>query len=398
MFRRQNKLDAPSPSTVQKSKSMEVLSAEGGGGDALSGKRATSVDTVLSAWQELAMLKVAAPCVTCLLPHLSEDLVSSALLAIGATPLTTEDANDIDRDIENSKAVVVDVSAPADIVEAFVSVYEKGSLPLVLVVSGAGTSDRKRDLASRLIKECEPAVVLGRRGDVYALSQVILEKCDTGVAESSADNQDLNTASQPIESPLRYRKKISAPSGPALSAGNTPTAVTKKIHEQQGKGMKRPPSINPLLRMKGQFRESSMGNISGPSSLRFAQLLAAHMGSYVHLYEANIITNGEVVVEVCKQARGMENLHSLLPTCGAILAAALSCSMGPVLSIKTCACGLALHYLSCEEAVASFKTKDQTPPPGSLRQVFVDKLFKMDEVYLQSKASIVTYSVGVDPS
>ena len=87
MFRRQNKLDA---STVQKSKSMEVLSAEGGGGDALSGKRATSVDTVLSAWQELAMLKVAAPCVTCLLPHLSEDLVSSALLAIGATPLTTE--------------------------------------------------------------------------------------------------------------------------------------------------------------------------------------------------------------------------------------------------------------------------------------------------------------------
>ena len=43
-----------------------------------------------------------------------------------------------------------------------------------------------------------------------------------------------------------------------------------------------------------------MGNISGPSSLRFAQLLAAHLGSYVHLYEADIITNGEVV-EVCKQ-------------------------------------------------------------------------------------------------
>ena len=61
----------------------------------------------------------------------------------------------------------------------------------------------------------------------------------------------------------------------------------------------------------------------------------------------------------------------------------------PVLSIKTCACGLALHYLSCEEAVASFKTKDQALPPGSLRQVFVDKLYKMDEVYLQSKAPTV---------
>ena len=169
-----------------------------------------------------------------------------------------------------------------------------------------------------------------------------------------------------------------------------------------------------------------MGDICAPSSLKFAQLLAAHIGSYVHLYEANIITNGEMVAEVCKQARGMENIHSLLPTCGAVLAAALACSTGPgvcvciwcgcgyhfilpllvphsrpsspVISMKTCTYGLALHYLSCEEAVASFKCKDQAPPPGSLRQVFVDKLFKMDEVYLQSKAKITTYSMGVDPS
>ena len=97
-----------------------------------------------------------------------------------------------------------------------------------------------------------------------------------------------------------------------------------------------------------------MGNISGPSSLRFAQLLAAHMGSYVHLYEANIITNGEVVVEVCKQARGMENLHSLLPTCGAILAAALSCSMGPGVCVcvyvkSVCVCVKSVCV--CEECV-----------------------------------------------
>ena len=407
MFRRQNKLDVSAHGNVQKSRSMEILLSESGG-DRLRGKRATSVETVLSAWQELAMLKVAAPCVTCLLPHFSEDLVSSALLAVGATPLMTEDADDIDRDIENSKAVMVDVSAPTKIVEAFAAAYQKGSIPLVLVVSGVGTSDRKRDLASKLIKECEPTVVLGRRGDVYALSQVILEKCDTDNIEvegSAEEKLDLNASyplPRPMESPHRFRKKISAPSDPSITGftgtGSIPIAVSKKIQEQQGKGVKRLPSINPLLRMKGQFRESGMGDICAPSSLKFAQLLAAHIGSYVHLYEANIITNGEMVAEVCKQARGMENIHSLLPTCGAVLAAALSCSTGPVISMKTCTYGLALHYLSCEEAVASFKCKDQAPPPGSLRQVFVDKLFKMDEVYLQSKAKITTYSMGVDPS
>ena len=83
-------------------------------------------------------------------------------------------------------------------------------------------------------------------------------------------------------------------------------------------------------------RESSMGNISGPSALRFAQLLAAHLGSYMHLYEANIITNGEVVMA--------ENLHFLLPTCGTILAAALSC---PGVCVCVCVCVCVEYVCVC---------------------------------------------------
>ena len=209
MFRRQNKLSAPGNGSVQKSKSMDILSGEGeegggGGGGGGGGKlrSTTSVDTVLSEWQQLSLLKIAGPCVTCLLPHISEDFVCSALLAIGATPLMTEgtlqftltctwtwcklttsrhaypDPGDIDTNIENSKAIVVDVSAPTTLVEAFIASYsgQAGSLPLVLVASQAGTSDRKRDQAVRVIQQCAPTVVLGRRGDVYALSQAILEK------------------------------------------------------------------------------------------------------------------------------------------------------------------------------------------------------------------------------
>ena len=72
-----------------------------------------------------------------------------------------------------------------------------------------------------------------------------------------------------------------------------------------------------------------MCDVCPKASLRFAQLLAAHIGSFVHLYEVNTITNGELVAEVGAQAAGMENLHSMVPCCGAILAAALSCSTGP---------------------------------------------------------------------
>ena len=174
------------------------------------------------------------------------------------------DPGDIDRDIENSKAVVLDVSAPASLVEAFVNTYQQGSLPLVLVVSQAGTSDRKRDLAVEVIERCRPTVVLGRRGDVYALSQAILEKCewigdegtyipdcinsvadvgnlDTESGDGSGEKTDSElTTSLPVPrtiehrpvSPARYRKKPSSTAPPSPgpgSGGSTPVAVAKKI-------------------------------------------------------------------------------------------------------------------------------------------------------------------------
>lgn len=41
-------------------------------------------------WSEISMVKSMAPVVTCVLPALSMDMVCSALLAVGATPLITE--------------------------------------------------------------------------------------------------------------------------------------------------------------------------------------------------------------------------------------------------------------------------------------------------------------------
>lgn len=41
-------------------------------------------------WSEISLVKSMAPVVTCVLPTLSMDMVCSALVAVGATPLITE--------------------------------------------------------------------------------------------------------------------------------------------------------------------------------------------------------------------------------------------------------------------------------------------------------------------
>ena len=68
-----------------------------------------------------------------------------------------------------------------------------------------------------------------------------------------------------------------------------------------------------------------MGEVCAVNSLEQAQLLAAHVNAFVHIYETNIVTSGEFVVVLRHNQYGMENLHSLLPCAGAVLAAVLSC-------------------------------------------------------------------------
>ena len=63
-------------------------------GETASAKGKKSAATQMRAeqpqWKELPLVKSTSPVVVCILPALSMDLVCSALLAVGATPLITE--------------------------------------------------------------------------------------------------------------------------------------------------------------------------------------------------------------------------------------------------------------------------------------------------------------------
>ena len=68
-----------------------------------------------------------------------------------------------------------------------------------------------------------------------------------------------------------------------------------------------------------------MGHVKVIETLEHAQKLCAHTSAFVHLYETNTVTSGEVVLEITNTQIGMGNLHSTLACSGAVTAAVLAC-------------------------------------------------------------------------
>jgi hypothetical protein len=68
-----------------------------------------------------------------------------------------------------------------------------------------------------------------------------------------------------------------------------------------------------------------MSDVTVDMALEYAQKLCVHSGSFVHLYETNVVTSGELVVEITNTQLGMGNVHSALPCSAGIIAAVLAC-------------------------------------------------------------------------
>ncbi len=78
----------------------------------------------------------------------------------------------------------------------------------------------------------------------------------------------------------------------------------------------------------GQFRGTKGHEITQRDAFDSAQNLAARTGALIHVYEERMVTNGEVIVEVCNTNIGMNHLHSVLPVCGAVVSSVLACVDG----------------------------------------------------------------------
>lgn len=412
--------------------------------------------TVLRAqWREVSQVKTLSPVVTCILPHLSRDFVCSALLAMGATPLITEDWRDIEKDLTNSKVVVVDLSAPQAMVEAFMECYKPASdLPLVLVCSQAGSNDRIRLLGYRIIEKLGPTFINGRLGDIYAMAQIVLEKgAGTPLDMSPQDSEDgggeegvcMDKVAQSLQSssknpkvvvdnggvdstaslpPVLRRAKLRSKSpisptespspspprcaSPRESPVNSPRGV-RRFMKKRNTGVcgviGRVPTVLPRVMIKGQFRDGTMQEVPITDALEQGQKLAAHTNAFIHLYETNLLTSGEVVVQINNSQLGMEKLHSTLACSGAVVAAVLGCvKMLPAddeedddIQLKHCSHALGLYYVAAEEAGAEATSISRgMVSPGALREKFIDALHYLDEPCVYQKALLNAHSEGVE--
>lgn len=101
------------------------------------------------------------------------------------------DEDDIDSTLSNSIGIVLDVGAPKDLLYAFMDKFVPDTQPVVVVVTGAGTNERKLRLGVSLLEKCSPAVVCGRRPDLVALAEVFNEKQSrTQDGDDSIDDDD----------------------------------------------------------------------------------------------------------------------------------------------------------------------------------------------------------------
>ena len=89
----------------------------------------------------------------------------------------------------NSIGVVVDVSAPKDLLQSFMEKFVPDTQPVVMVAVGAGTNERKLKLAMELLDRCSPAAICGRSPDLVALGEVVLEK-HSHLNDDDSDDDD----------------------------------------------------------------------------------------------------------------------------------------------------------------------------------------------------------------
>jgi hydroxyethylthiazole kinase-like sugar kinase family protein len=279
-------------------------------------------------------------------------------------------------------AVLCDTSARVDLVQAVLDNYKVGTIPLVLLCWESGTSDTRKNLSRKIAELCNPTLITGRLGDIHALGLDIMSRV-AGIIDSTDDKDETDSYSslKPV-TPVPVEKSV----------GASPRFKRKKDVE---KGHKRQRTAIPHMIMKGHFRHESMKDVQIPEAHTSARKLAAQLGTYVHIYETNMITCGEFFVEINNTHIGMENVHSTVHCCAAIIASVIGCAeirKKETLSLLECAHGLSLYYVAAEEATCEVSTKHEVMLPGSLRTTLIDYLFLLDEKTVRTNANIVQHN------
>ncbi len=129
------------------------------------------------------------PLVHCMTNYVTVNDVANALLAIGASPIMSDDCHDVEDIVAISKALVINIGTlnertVASMVLAGKKANQMG-IPVVFDPVGAGASNYRNDTTKKLLEEVNMTVIRGNLSEVSYVAG--LEVSTKGVDSSDAD-------------------------------------------------------------------------------------------------------------------------------------------------------------------------------------------------------------------
>jgi hypothetical protein len=343
------------------------------------------------------------------------------------------------KDLRNCRAVVVDVSAPTNLIVALMEYFDPtGDILMVVASTQVGSNNRKRDLTVQLVDRCGPSLIVGRMADIYTLGQVMVERAvSSGSDEGEEEEEERDSAAHhpqiSIECSPPTDRKSSTPAvlhsrimqkiqhrGPArrytdlspcvspqtsprhsvvgMSPSTSPRASPSGVRrglQKHGRKIGRTATLHPRITMKGQFQDFSLLEVNVDDAIQYGHRLAAHSRASVFFMETSLLTDGETDIEILNPQSGTKYLHSLLPCSAAIAAACVSSVLRETddsedALLHQFSHALSLWCVAVEEA-GSHANQSGTLLPGTMRQSLIDALHYLKEPHVRSAAKLSLY-------
>ena len=139
----------------------------------------------------------------------------------------------------------------------------------------------------------------------------------------------------------------------------------------------------------GRFREGTFHDYDIAETVKQGQRLAVQVNCTVMFQDINLLTNGELVVDICTSQVGMQNIHSTVECLAALTAVVMGIvdEQGEECTIYKCAHAACMYYTAGELAIEKATVKDSALP-GSLRTYFVDTLHVLEEEQIRKEAKL----------
>ena len=139
----------------------------------------------------------------------------------------------------------------------------------------------------------------------------------------------------------------------------------------------------------GRFREGTFRDLDIASIIKNGQQLAAYGNCTVMFHDLNLLTNGELVVDINTSQVGMQNIHSTVECMAALTAVVIGIvdEKGEKCTINKCAHAACMYYTAAELAIDRATVNDYVLP-GSLRTRFIDILYTLEEEQIRKQAKL----------